>query len=160
MGVTLKMKRDAKVALQVIYTQFRERGGQWPTFAYFERWLYRFRRQDAVQVLSRIPDEFLKPLTFLDGRPDPGSKLVLTVAGVAQCRGSDDDVQNVVAAVQCLVRHDTNYDLPENMPRGVPISLKQLAGELNLPQHTDPNSGERLLVLLQGEGLVMSDEHS
>lgn len=64
MGVTLKMNRDAKVALQVIYTQFRERGGQWPTFAYFERWLNRFRRQDAVQVLSRIPDEFLKPLTF------------------------------------------------------------------------------------------------
>lgn len=69
-------------------------------------------------------------------------------------------MQNVVAAVQCLVRHDTNYDLPENMPRGVPISLKQLAVELNLPQLTDPNSGERLLVLLAGEGLVMSDEHS
>ncbi len=160
-GVTVKMNRDAEVALQVIYGQFRERGGQWRTFAYFERWLNRYRKQDAVQVLSRIPNEFLKPLTFLDGRPDPGAKLILTVAGVARCRGSDDDVQNVVAAVQYLVRHDTDYDLPENTATSaVPITRKQLTDGLNLPQHTDPYSAERLIALLQGEGVVMSDEHS
>jgi hypothetical protein len=30
------MNKDAAVALQVIYTQFRERGGQWPTFTYID----------------------------------------------------------------------------------------------------------------------------
>lgn len=70
-------------------------------------------------------------------------------------------MQNVVAAVQYLVRHDTDYDLPENTTAsGVPITRKQLADGLNLPQHTDPYSAERLIALLQGEGVVMSDEHS
>jgi hypothetical protein len=63
------MNREAAVALQVIYIQFRERRGQWPTFAYFERWMYRYRKEDAVRVISRIPTEFLKPLTFRNGRP-------------------------------------------------------------------------------------------
>ena len=155
------MNRDVEVALQVIYGYFRERGGQWPTFAYFERWLNRYRKQDAVQVLSRIPNKFLKPLTFLDGRPDPGARLILTVAGLMQCRGSDDDVQNVVAAIQNCVRHDTNYDPPEKTAAGwVPITRKQLIDGLNLPLHTDPYSAERLIALLRGEGVVISDEPS
>jgi len=156
------MNRDAAVALQWIYTQFRERGAQWPTFAYFERWLNRYRKQDAVQVINRIPMEFLRPLTFLDGRPDPGGRLILTAKGLERCLGSDDDAQNFIGAVQCLVRYDTNYDLlPENpAASGVPISSKQLADELKLPRLTDPNSLKRLVVLLEGEGLVMSDEYS
>ncbi len=155
------MNKDAAVALQVIYTQFRERGGQWPTFTYIERWLNRYRKQDAVQVINRIPGTLLKPLTYIDGRPEPGGKLILTAAGVARCLGSDDDTQNLVAAVQCLARHDMNYDPPPHLVgRGVPISAKQLADELNLPIVSDSNSIERLMALLKGEGLVASDEHA
>ncbi len=156
------MNRDASVALQWIYTQFRERGAEWPTFGYFERWLNRFRKQDAVQVINRIPAEFLEPLSFLDGRPDPRGKLILTAQGWRRCLGSDDDEQNFISAIQCLARYYAtyDYDLPDPAASRVPISSKQLADELNLPRLTDPNSLKRLLVLLEVEGLVMSDEHS
>jgi hypothetical protein len=155
------MNEDAAVALQVIYMYFRERGAEWPTFAHFEHWLHRYRKQEAVQVIKRIPDDLLKPLTFLDGQPDPGGRLILTAKGLDRCRGSDDDRQNLIAAVQYLEWHYTNYDLAENSGvRGVPISTRQLAADLKLPLLTDPNSVQRLLVLLKGEGLVMSDEYS
>jgi hypothetical protein len=155
------MNRDAAVAIQWIYTQFRERGAEWPTFVHFERWLNRYRKQDAVQVINRIPAEFLEPLTFLEDRPDPRGKLILTAQGWRRCLGCDDDEQNFIDAIQCLVRHDTNYDLAEDPTANrVPISSKQLADELNLPRLTDPNSLKRLLALLEVEGLVTSDEHS
>lgn len=154
-------RESTRAALQVIYVYFRERGGQWPTFGYFERWWSRYREEEAIQVISRIPGELLKPLPFLNGRPDPGGRLVLTAAGMARCLGSDDDAQNLIDAIRCLVRHDTTYDLPEDpVASGVPISSEQLAEELNLPRLTDPNSLKRLVVLLEGEGLVMSDEYS
>jgi len=160
------MNRESAVALQVIYTHFRERGGQWPTFGYFERWLSRYREEDALQVINRIPSGLLRPLTFRNGRPDPVGKLVLTAAGVARCLGSDDDTKNLVAAVEYLVRHDRTYDPPEIDPpeiptaSRVPVSSDQITGELSLPLQADPKSGERLMALLKGEGLVMSDEHS
>jgi hypothetical protein len=103
----------------------------------------------------------LRPVTFIDGRPDPAGRLVLTAAGAGKCPGSDDDVQNLVAAVQYLVRHNTNYDLPDDpSARGVPVSARQLADELNLPLHSDPNSIMRLISLLEGEGLVVSGVRS
>lgn len=160
-GSRCVVNKDVAVALQVIYTYFREHGGQWPTFAYLERWLDRYRRQDAILVINRIPRALLKPITFIDGRPDPAGRLVLTAAGAGKCPGSDDDMQNLVAAVQCLVRHNTNYDLPDDpAARGVPVSARQLADELNLPLHSDPNSIMRLISWLEGEGLVVSGVRS
>jgi hypothetical protein len=155
------MTKDGEIALQAIYTYFRERGGRWPTFAYFEHWLNRYRKQDAILVIERIPRALLKPPAFAGGRPDPAGRLVLTAAGVGRCLGSDDDTQNLVAAVQCLLRHYTNYDLPDYPAAGeVPISPKQLADELNLPLLSDPHSISRLIALLEGEGLVVKNEHS
>lgn len=141
------------LALQVIYTRFRELGGVWPDFDYIERWLHRYCKLDAEQIISRIPPALLKPVSYINGRPDPKGKVVLTAAGVDRCLGSNDDTHNLVAAVRLMVQRDTEFD-PQQVGRRPQISAAQLADDLKLPLASDANSIERLMALLIAEGLV------
>jgi hypothetical protein len=151
------MSKEALV-LQIIYMRFRESGGAWPDFDYIERWLRRYSKLDAVHIISRIPPSLLKPLSYLNGRPDPRAKLVLTAEGVRRCLGSDDDTHNLVAAVKLMVQYDTEYDPQPRNPRPQ-ITAAQLADALKLPLASDSHSIERLMALLRAEGLV-SDHDS
>jgi len=103
------MSKESLV-LQVIYMRFRERGGTWPEFDYIDRWLHRYSKLDAEHIIGRIPPTLLKPLSYLNGRPDPQGKLILTAEGVKRCLGSNDDTYNLVAAVKLMVQYDTEYD--------------------------------------------------
>jgi hypothetical protein len=108
-----------------------------------------------------IPQKLLKPLSCVDGRPEPSASVILRVEGVARCLGSDDDTNNFVAALRLMVRKYISYDPePEKIGCGVPISAKWLAVELELPLISDPNSIRRLIALLEVEGLVSNNEHA
>jgi hypothetical protein len=91
---------------QVIYNRFRERGGEWPDFDSLQRWLSRFRGINVADMLDSIPDSLMKPVSQIEGSPDPSGKMVLSIEGVACCRGSDDDVQYFLEAVQWMVQRD------------------------------------------------------
>jgi len=145
--------------LQVIYNRFRERGGEWPDFGFIQRWLSRFRQIDVAEILDSIPDSLMKPVSQIEDGPDPSGKMVLSIAEVARCRGSDDDVHNFLAAVRWMVQCYNDYDPPEGwegLP--IPITAEQLASKLRLPLFTDSKSITRLVALLMAEGLVSSDE--
>jgi hypothetical protein len=146
--------------LQLVYNWFREHGGEWPDFDTIERWLGKFRGLDAIQIVNSIPETLLTPLNYAGGRPDPKGKMVLSVEGVARCRGSDDDVHNFVAALRWMVQHDEDYDPPQGRAGGVPISAEELAEELRLPLISDSKSIRRLVALLNAEGLVSDDEYA
>jgi hypothetical protein len=149
----------AQEVLQVVYNWFREHGGEWPDFDYIERWLNRYGRPDAVQVIRRLPDTLLKPLNYVDGRPEHGAKMVLLLEGVRQCRGSDDDIYNFIAALRWLVERDRDYDPGSNHAEHmVQIIAEQLANALKLPLASDPKSIRRLMALLKAEGLVLGNE--
>jgi hypothetical protein len=149
--------------LQVIYTWFREHAGDWPTFDNLDRRLNRHRddRLDTAKAVKRISDKYLLPLNCIDGQPDPAGKLVLRVAGVARCLGSDDDTYNFTDALRWMVQQYRRYDPPEDrIGPGVPISAEQLAIELRLPLNSDSNCIWRLIALLRAEGLVSNDEYA
>lgn len=141
------------LVLQVIYIRFRECGGKWPDFEYIERWLHRYSKLDAAHIISRISPTLLKPLSYLNGRPDPRGSLILTAEGVKRCLGSNDDTHNLVAAVRLMVEYDTEYD-PKPQNRRPQITAEQLAHTLKLPLLSDSYSIERLMALLIAEGLV------
>ena len=85
--------------------------------------------------------------------------MVLSIEGVARCRGSDDDVQYFLEPVKWMVQRDNDYDPPEGREGlRTPITKVELATELKLPLFTDSKSIARLLALLRAEGLVSSDE--
>jgi hypothetical protein len=151
---------NEQVILQVIYQWFREHDGQWPDFDTIRRWLDRYRQIDATRGITEIPRELLRPLCYIDGRPDPGGKLILTAEGVAKCVASDDDIRNLERAVRWMTEKNKNYDPPQDRPgSGVPITPWQLAHELHLPLNSEPKSIRRLIALLRAEDLVSSDEY-
>jgi hypothetical protein len=141
--------------LQVIYNRFRDRGGEWPDFDSIQRWISRFRGINIADMLDSIPDSLMKPVSQIEGSPDPSGKMVLSIEGVALCRGSDDDVQYFLEAVQWMVQRDNDYDPPEGRTGlRTPITIDELATDLRLPLFTDSKSIVRLLALLRAEGLV------
>jgi hypothetical protein len=154
----MQVEEEIEETLQVVYNLFREHGGEWPNFDYIQRWLSRFRQLDANQIVASIPDTLMKPLSYIDGQPDPLAKMVLSVEGVARCRGSDDDIHNFLGALQFLVQWDNDYDAPRDRTEWrTPISTKKLADELRLPLVSDSNSLARLIALLAAEDLISEE---
>jgi hypothetical protein len=145
--------------LQIVYNFFREHGGEWPTFDYVERWLSLHKRLDATDVVLRIPPALMKPMKYVDGRPAADAKMILLMAGVKLCRGSDDDVDNFVSAVQRIGPEEARYDPGGKHERRMPIAPLKLADALRLPLASDANSVNRLMALLHAEGLVSNGEH-
>jgi hypothetical protein len=149
--------------LQVIYTWFREHGGEWPNFDNIDRRLNRHRDEqlDTAGIMKRIPNNFLRPLNYIDGEPDPEGEVALRIEGVARCLGSDDDTHNFIAALRWLVQQYRSYDPPQgSVGSEMQISAEQLATELRLPLNSDSNCIRRLVALLKAEGLVSSGEHT
>jgi len=153
--------KTLQTILQAIYQWFRAHDGEWPDFDTIERWLDRNRQIDAVQAIKQVPHELLKPLRYIDGRPEPGGKLILTAEGVARCVASDDDIRNLERALQWMAQESRDYDPPPGRAgSGAPITPRQLANELHLPLISEPSSIQRLIALLRAEDLVSSYEYS
>jgi len=151
------MDKTEREVIQAIYIWFLAHGGEWPHFDSIDRHLNRHRAKslDTAKIMNRIPQRFLKPLNYADGRPEPGGRVVLRLAGVARCQGSQDDTERFMAALRWMIRKNKNYDPPpEKIGCGLPISAEQLAIELELPLRSDPDSIKRLMALLAAEGLV------
>ena len=151
-----KVKQEV---LQVIYTWFRDHGGEWPNFDNIDRRLNRHRdeRLDTARIMKSIPADLLRPLTCINGQPAPEGEIVLQIKGIARCLGSDDDTFNFMAAIRWLVQQYKSYDPPQGMVGvGMQINTEQLATELRLPLNSDSNCIRRLVALLKAEGLVSS----
>lgn len=79
----------------VLFTQER-----WPTFNEVDRHLYRIHGLDVAEVLQALPRELIYG-GGERGAPRPDEQLRLTIAGVAACAGSNEDL----AAFIEFVRH-------------------------------------------------------
>lgn len=157
------MRRTGQEVMQATYTWFRDHSGEWPHFDGIDRRLNRYRAKplDTARIIRRIPQRYLKPLNYIDGRPDPAGKVVLRLEGVARCQGSDDDVNRFMAALRLMAQKDRSYDPPpDKIGCGIPISAQWLAIELELPLMSEPHSIRRLVALLETEDLVSSDEYA
>jgi hypothetical protein len=159
--VVCKMQVAVQKTLQVVYRRFFERGGQWSNFDYIQRWLKRYAEIDAGKIIQSIPETLLKSVDGPDGKPDPLAPMVLSVEGVACCYGSDDDIYNFMAAVKLMAQRYWEYDPPEDKAGcGIPITVEELIVGLALPVTSDPNCAERLIALLEAEGLITTNEYA
>jgi hypothetical protein len=157
------MDNAEREALQAIYRWQLAHGGESPPLDSLDRELNRLRDKplDTAGILGRLSPRFVKPLSYVDGRPDPRGKVVLRLEGVARCQGSDNDIKRFMAAVRWMIRKNKRYDPPpEKIGCGMPISTEELASELDLPLMSDPDSIKRLMALLEAEGLVSDDEYA
>jgi len=157
------MARKEQEVLQALYMWRLAHGGESPPLDSFDRDFNRLRDKpvDTINILSRLSPRFVKPLRYADGRPDPRSRVILRLEGVARCRGSDDDIRRFMAALQWMIRQNKRYDPPpEKIGCGMSISAEQLSTELELPLRSDPDSIKRLMALLEAEGLVSDDEYA
>lgn len=146
--------------LQVIYTWFRDHGGEWPNFDNIDRRLNRHRDEplDTANIMKQIPEDLLRPLDCINGQPTPDGELVLRVKGIARCLGSDDDTFNFIAALKWLVQQYKSYDPPRDMVgSGMRFDADELATEIRLPLNSDSNCVRRLVAILKAEGLVSND---
>ncbi len=73
---------------------------RWPTFNEVDRHLYRMHGLDVAEVLHALPSELIYG-GGERGAPRPDEQLRLTIAGVAACAGSNEDL----AAFIEFVRH-------------------------------------------------------
>ena len=108
--------------LQVIYNRFRERGGEWPDFYSIQRWISRFRGMDVADMLDSILDSLMKPVSQVEGSPDPSGKLFSRLRSPEGREGLR-----------------------------TPITKDEPATELRSPLFTDSESIARLLALLRAE---------
>jgi hypothetical protein len=158
------MRGEDREALHVIYTIFRERGGEWPTFDDFNRHVIRYWRAgaDAARIVREIPEKLLNPLHSTSYEPDPEEHLILTIAGVKYCEGRHcDDVTNFLAAVRWMAQKWEMYDPPPGESRrAMPLTVDQLRAGLALPVGRDRYCIDRLIALLKAEGLVLDDGYS
>ena len=157
------MDRVEREVLQAIYTWVLAHGGESPPFDSFDRHLNSLREKpiDTADILWRLSPRFVKPLNYVDGRPEARGKVILRLAGVARCQGSDADIKRFMAALRLMIKKNKGYDPPpEKIGCGMPISAEQLASELELPLRSDPDSIKRLMALLEAEGLVSDDEYA
>jgi hypothetical protein len=155
-------RRDAMLELfQVIYNYFREHGGEWPSRSYIERWFDCYKDDlDVVKIISRASPTYIRSVRNVDDDADSEERLILSVAAVACCRGSADDVANFMSALQYLGKRETGDISGRELKHGMRITEDGLANALDLPLASDANSIKRLIELLNAEGVVSSNEYS
>jgi hypothetical protein len=157
------MGKAEQEVLQAVYMWLLAHGGESPPFDSFDRHLNSLREKplDTADILRRLSPRFVKPLRYVDGRPEPRGKVILRLAGMARCQGSDADVKRFMAALRLMIKKNKGYDPPpEKIGCGMPVSAEQFASELELPLRSDPDSIKRLMALLETEGLISDDEYA
>lgn len=145
---------------QVTYNEFRVHGGEWPSLSYVERWFDRYENLDITKIISRVPAKYIRIVRNIDGRSDSDEWLILSLAAVACCRGSADDVTNFMNTVPYLGKRETGDLSDRELRHGMRITEEELANTLSLPLASDANSIKRLIALLNAEGVVSSNEYS
>lgn len=149
--------RTQKV-LQLVYDLFCNNGGTWPTLGDLQRTLNRQRSsEDAALIVRSIPATLLKPLRSTDGYPAPSEMIILTAEGIERCKGSAEDIDNLVIAVKWLARLVERSDSNDYAKSGMRFTAQQLAEAVALSLESDRNSMSRLVAILMAEGWVRDD---
>jgi hypothetical protein len=151
------VKDEARQILAITYSHFHSTGGEWPTLGYVQRELNRRSEKgtDVVRAVRRIPTALLKPLPTGDHYPALTEVVILTAEGIRHSPGSGEDIGNLTASVRWLVRltERANVSAEEGL-LGVRFTIRQLADAVSLSVETDRKAIDRLLAILQSEGLM------
>jgi hypothetical protein len=121
----------AQVALQVVYDAFRA-DGEWPEYAYVDKALDR-RGLVAEDALADVPAGLIIPEPGRHGAHlQRHDRIKLTVAGIARCSGSDDDLALFLRVLRFFVRLDEEYDPPRTGSEPLTADSDRLVAELDL----------------------------
>jgi hypothetical protein len=151
------LRNDARQALQLVYDDFYDSGGVWPTLGDIQRTLNResVDRVNALRIVRRIPPRLLKPLPGEDPYPALSERLVLTAEGIKRCKGSSEDVENFMTAIKWLAKMAGRAELSNGQGGiGVRFTTRQLAEAVSLPLDADRIAVSRLVAILHSEGWV------
>lgn len=106
--------------LQRVYDHFRA-NNKWP-----QTWLLQkeFRRHGSVDLIAA---EIGRDLVNCEQPLKPESIVSLTLKGIAECQGSQQDIENFLKAVRFIANRYLNSEKPE------PISSELFVTELEMP---------------------------
>lgn len=133
-GEQVVLTREQLRVVQAVYDRFRELG-DWPKFGDVDRQFATGRRRlDARRIIRDIPDAILAPLGSASWI-NPDTPLVLGVAGVALCKGSDDDVELFLHALRWMATQERRFVPAAAAASGAAtVDSKQFMHGLKLPK--------------------------
>lgn len=100
---------DAQLALNAVYAPFRDTE-EWPQYSYVDKMLDR-RGLDIREVLPTLPPSLMRPDPARPGFfAQPTDELSLTVAGVARCDGSANDIELFMRALRLFVELEEQHE--------------------------------------------------
>ena len=107
--MAVELTDDQQRTLELIYAPFRN-GGVWPEYLYVEKTLYQQLGVDARDFLPTFPAGLIYPEpSFGNFHIQTDQEVALTVAGVARCEGSEEDVRLFIEALRLFVRLEADY---------------------------------------------------
>lgn len=106
---TPKLSNAQLAALNAVYSPFRDTG-EWPRYGYVDKMLDR-HGLDAREVLPTLPPSLMRPDPARPGFfAQPADEMSLTVAGVAYCDGSANDIELFMRALRLFVELEERYE--------------------------------------------------
>lgn len=112
-----ELTQEQWLVLQVIYDEFR-RNGDWPTFGVIDRPIRAKLGFDAAKAIASIPDSLILPMRPGSLAPSPTDQVRLSLAAIAACVGSEQDVQRFPALLRWLAQRESEFesDNPNALP--------------------------------------------
>src|SRR5258706_9178352 len=142
-GEQVVLTREQLRVVQAVYDRFRELG-DWPKFGDIDRQFATGRRRlDARRIIRDVPDAILAPLGSASWI-NPDTPLVLGVAGVALCKGSDDDIELFLHGLRWMATQQRRFvPAAAAASAAATVDSKQVMHGLKLPK-TRAEDGRRL----------------
>jgi hypothetical protein len=149
-GEQVVLTRDQLRVVQAVYDRLRELG-DWPQFGDIDRlFATGLRRLDARRIIREIPDAILAPLGSASWF-NPDTPLVLGVAGVALCKGSDDDIELFLRALRWVATQERRFvPAAAAVNAAATVDSKQFMHGLKIPK-ARAGDVRRVGVILMGE---------
>lgn len=151
MNIPVPLTKYQRQVLQLVYDAYCSHG-EWPDFGTLDRRVARLKRLPDLGLLVRdLPLGLLLPIWSGSIRPQADAKMKLTVRGLAECEGVQDDIDLFLRALRWIAKRELAYEPQPRVPdSGVPITGQQLMRALHLPAGRRPDV-ERLGQFLEIE---------
>ncbi len=135
--------------LQVVWEMFVSTGN-WPRFDAVDRYLYNARQLDATRLCAELPAELMYPMNEPLLRAD--QELQLTIAGIASCEGSQQDVDRFLQVVRVAAELEPAWAAGEgDVTAGPTLALYGIRDRLSPAPPDDGVSLPRLGAILAVE---------
>lgn len=110
MSTPVPLTKYQRQVLQLVYDAYC-RHGEWPDFGTLDRRVARLKRLPDLGLLVRdLPTGLLLPIWSASIRPQADAKMKLTVRGLTECEGVQDDVDLFLRALRWIAKRELAYE--------------------------------------------------